>query len=303
MRNGGVPFRDVFSSQGPLFLPLVWIADTLGLHTLDGPRLLGLASGLALVIVIYLAGRELGGTDRRPHRRRPGRGDRQQHRRDRLHRRRRAGHGPGLDGRAHRPALPARPLDRSGRRHGRRPRRGHHGQGPGPARRRAGGPDPALGPPAQGLARGRRGRGRGGRRAVVPLGLRRRLGPVGDLPPGRPRRGHPRRQRQEADQHDDDPGRGPGGHGPAGARRRPPPPERKGDRRGRNGPSGSGSRPGGASPALGVVRRHVPHARLREPHVAAPHLRDGAALLPPAGLVPTAPEGHRRGRRGWPPSS
>ena len=62
MRNGGVPFRDVFSSQGPLFLPLVWIADTLGLHTLDGPRLLGLASGLALVIVIYLAGRELGGT-------------------------------------------------------------------------------------------------------------------------------------------------------------------------------------------------------------------------------------------------
>ena len=62
MRNGGVPFREVFSSQGPLFLPLVWIADTLGLHTLNGTRLLGLASGLALVIVIYLAGRELGGT-------------------------------------------------------------------------------------------------------------------------------------------------------------------------------------------------------------------------------------------------
>jgi len=61
MRNGGVPFRDVFSSQGPLFLPLVWIADTLGLHTLNGPRLLGLASGLALVVVLYLAGRELGG--------------------------------------------------------------------------------------------------------------------------------------------------------------------------------------------------------------------------------------------------
>ena len=61
MRNGGVPFRDVFSSQGPLFLPLVWIADTLGLHTLNGARLLGLVSGLALVLVIYLAGRELGG--------------------------------------------------------------------------------------------------------------------------------------------------------------------------------------------------------------------------------------------------
>ena len=62
MRNGGVPFRDVFSSQGPLFLPLVWIADTVGLHTLDGPRLLGVASGLVLVCVLYLAGRELGGT-------------------------------------------------------------------------------------------------------------------------------------------------------------------------------------------------------------------------------------------------
>lgn len=61
MRNGGVPFRDVFSSQGPLFLPLVWIADTIGLHTLNGTRVLGLASGLALVVVLYLAGRELGG--------------------------------------------------------------------------------------------------------------------------------------------------------------------------------------------------------------------------------------------------
>ena len=61
MRNGGVPFRDVFSSQGPLFLPLVWIADTLGLHSLNGARLLGLTSGLVLVLVVYLAGRELGG--------------------------------------------------------------------------------------------------------------------------------------------------------------------------------------------------------------------------------------------------
>jgi 4-amino-4-deoxy-L-arabinose transferase-like glycosyltransferase len=61
MRNGGVPFREVFSSQGPLFLPLVWLADLLGLHTLNGPRLLGLASGVALVCVLYLAGREVGG--------------------------------------------------------------------------------------------------------------------------------------------------------------------------------------------------------------------------------------------------
>lgn len=59
MRNGGMPFRDVFSSQGPLFLPLLWIGDLVGLHTLDGPRLTMLASGLVLVAVVYLAGREL----------------------------------------------------------------------------------------------------------------------------------------------------------------------------------------------------------------------------------------------------
>lgn len=61
LRNGGVPFRDVFSSQGPLFLPLVWTADALGWHSLNGPRLLGLASGLGLVAALYLAGREIAG--------------------------------------------------------------------------------------------------------------------------------------------------------------------------------------------------------------------------------------------------
>ncbi|MEZ5268370.1 MAG: hypothetical protein R2789_07350 [Microthrixaceae bacterium] len=29
MRDGGIPFADVFSSQGPLFLPLVWLGDLL----------------------------------------------------------------------------------------------------------------------------------------------------------------------------------------------------------------------------------------------------------------------------------
>ena len=49
MRTGALPFREVFSSQGPLFLPLVWLFDLLGLRTLDAPRLLAVASGLALV--------------------------------------------------------------------------------------------------------------------------------------------------------------------------------------------------------------------------------------------------------------
>jgi hypothetical protein len=59
MRHGGLPFRDVFSSQGPLFLPLVWLFDLLGLRTFDAPRLLAVASGLALVIATWSAARAL----------------------------------------------------------------------------------------------------------------------------------------------------------------------------------------------------------------------------------------------------
>ena len=57
MRAGGVPFRDVFSSQGPLFLPLVWLADLAGLRTANAPRLLGLAAALLVAGATYLAGR------------------------------------------------------------------------------------------------------------------------------------------------------------------------------------------------------------------------------------------------------
>ncbi len=53
MRHGALPFRDVFSSQGPLFLPLVGLADLIGLRTLDGPRLLGVVSALVLVFATY----------------------------------------------------------------------------------------------------------------------------------------------------------------------------------------------------------------------------------------------------------
>ena len=60
MRAGGLPFREVFSSQGPLFLPLVWLFDLLGLRTLDAPRLLAVASGLALVLATWSAARPCG---------------------------------------------------------------------------------------------------------------------------------------------------------------------------------------------------------------------------------------------------
>ncbi|HEV7536461.1 MAG TPA: hypothetical protein VGP90_12550, partial [Acidimicrobiia bacterium] len=59
MRTGALPFREVFSSQGPLFLPLVWLFDLLGLRTLDAPRLLAVASGLALVLATWSAARAL----------------------------------------------------------------------------------------------------------------------------------------------------------------------------------------------------------------------------------------------------
>ena len=59
MRAGGKPFRDVFSSQGPLHLPLVWFFDLVGLRTLDSPRLLAVASAAAMVLATWSAARAL----------------------------------------------------------------------------------------------------------------------------------------------------------------------------------------------------------------------------------------------------
>src|SRR5690606_6398669 len=44
---------DVFSSQGPLFLPLVWLGDLLGLRLWNAPRVLAVASGLAIVWAVW----------------------------------------------------------------------------------------------------------------------------------------------------------------------------------------------------------------------------------------------------------
>lgn len=62
MRDGGVPFRDVFSSQGPMFLPLVWVGDLVGTRTLDSPRVLAVVSGIVAVLATYWAALRL--TDR-----------------------------------------------------------------------------------------------------------------------------------------------------------------------------------------------------------------------------------------------
>ena len=71
MRRGDLPFRDVFSSQGPVFLPLVWIADLLGFRTLDAPRLLSVASGVLVTIAVYSCARRVTDARERAARSRP----------------------------------------------------------------------------------------------------------------------------------------------------------------------------------------------------------------------------------------
>ncbi len=60
MRDGAAPFRDVFSSQGPLFLPLLWTFDTLGLRHLRAIRFGMLVAGVLIALGVYVVGRRLG---------------------------------------------------------------------------------------------------------------------------------------------------------------------------------------------------------------------------------------------------
>ncbi|CAN5459657.1 hypothetical protein BH10ACT3_BH10ACT3_01390 [soil metagenome] len=55
MRDGGLPFRDVFSSQGPLFLPLVYLGDLVGFRTMDAPRIVPVLSGVIVVLAVHWA--------------------------------------------------------------------------------------------------------------------------------------------------------------------------------------------------------------------------------------------------------
>jgi hypothetical protein len=59
MRDGGVPYREVFSSQGPLHLPLLYVGDLLGLRTFDAPRVTPVIAGVAATLLTYLIGRRL----------------------------------------------------------------------------------------------------------------------------------------------------------------------------------------------------------------------------------------------------
>lgn len=64
MRHGELPFRDVFSSQGPLFLPLLWLGDLAGGRWLGAPRVLPVVAGITLVVLAAMLARrvaDLGG--------------------------------------------------------------------------------------------------------------------------------------------------------------------------------------------------------------------------------------------------
>jgi hypothetical protein len=53
MRAGFAPYRDVFSSQGPLFLPVLWIADLVGVGWWAAPRFASAAGGVVLTVACY----------------------------------------------------------------------------------------------------------------------------------------------------------------------------------------------------------------------------------------------------------
>lgn len=59
LRDGELPFRDLFSSQGPLYYPLLAVADVVGLRTTNGARLLTVAAGAVAVVATYAIGRRI----------------------------------------------------------------------------------------------------------------------------------------------------------------------------------------------------------------------------------------------------
>ncbi|MGZ6976179.1 MAG: hypothetical protein ACXVKQ_19750, partial [Acidimicrobiia bacterium] len=59
MRHGGLPFREVFSSQGPLFLPIAWLGDLVTFRQIDSPRAASVLAGVALAVLVLHLGRRI----------------------------------------------------------------------------------------------------------------------------------------------------------------------------------------------------------------------------------------------------
>ncbi len=64
MRHGLAPYRDLFSSQGPLHYPLLDAGDVLGLHMRNAPRVVPVLSGALSAIGVWAASRRLGSSRR-----------------------------------------------------------------------------------------------------------------------------------------------------------------------------------------------------------------------------------------------
>jgi len=61
MRAGLLPYREVFSAQGPLHFPLLYVGDLLGLRTIEGPRVTPLLAGIAATVGAWAIARRLAG--------------------------------------------------------------------------------------------------------------------------------------------------------------------------------------------------------------------------------------------------
>jgi len=60
MRRGLLPYREVFSSQGPLHYPVLYLGDLLGLRTLNAPRVTPVLAGIAVTIGVFAMAKRLG---------------------------------------------------------------------------------------------------------------------------------------------------------------------------------------------------------------------------------------------------
>ena len=61
MRHGLAPYTGVFSAQGPLHFPLLYVGDLLGLRTINGPRVTPMLAGIAATIASWAIARRLAG--------------------------------------------------------------------------------------------------------------------------------------------------------------------------------------------------------------------------------------------------
>lgn len=59
LRDGAMPFRDAFVSQGPGHAVLLWLGDLLGGRTLDSPRLASVLSGVVVTLALWHVARRL----------------------------------------------------------------------------------------------------------------------------------------------------------------------------------------------------------------------------------------------------